>query len=137
MSMSMIVIVIIVIVVVIAVWYSMNQTGNQTATHGASAHQVITPQEYQANYAQRDHFLVDVRTAEEFQGGHLPGATNIALQELPQRMDSLPKDQTIVLYCRSGARSHTAAEMLAKEGFADVHDLGGIVRWQAQGLPVE
>jgi rhodanese-related sulfurtransferase len=134
MSMSMVVIAVVAVVVVLAVWYSMNSGGTMI---GANAHQRITPQEYQAGYAKRGHLLVDVRTAEEFRSGHIPGAINIALQDLPQRMDTLPKDQPIVLYCRSGARSNNAAQMLAKAGFENVHDLGGIMRWQAQGLPVQ
>ncbi len=99
--MGMLVIVAIAIVIVLAVWYSMADHGNKG---GTIAHQRITPQEYQAGYAQRDHLLVDVRTAEEFGTGHIHGAVNIALPQLPQQMATLPKDQPVVLYCRSGAR---------------------------------
>jgi phage shock protein E len=137
--MSMVLIAVVAIVAVVVVWYSMNHTEESRATmNGASAPRIqrITPQEYQTGIAQQQHRLVDVRTAEEFRAGHIPGAVNIALQNLPERMATLSKEQPIVLYCRSGARSSNAAQMLTRAGFEDVRDLGGIMRWQAQGLPV-
>ena len=130
--MNMIVIVGIAVVVVFAIWYSMNHGG---VMNGATA-QRVTPQEYQTNIAKEKHMLVDVRTAEEFRAGHIPGAVNIALQNLPDRMTTLPKEQTIILYCRSGARSSSAAQILRRAGFTDVRDLGSIIQWQSQGLPV-
>lgn len=74
--------------------------------------------------------LVDVRTPEEFAGGHLPGALNIPVQQLDQRMGELaPKDRALVVYCRSGHRSGQAAGMLKGAGFTAVHDLGPMSRW--------
>jgi rhodanese-related sulfurtransferase len=130
--MSMVLIAVIAIVIVAVVWYV---TSNGQNTVGVSAHQRITPQEYQTGYATRDHLLVDVRTAEEFRTGHIAGAKNIALQSLPQQMAALPKEKPIVVYCRSGARSSNALQMLTEAGFNNVHDLGGLTQWQAQGLP--
>ncbi len=75
--------------------------------------------------------LLDVRTPDEFAGGHLDGATNIPVQELEARLAQVPakKDQDIVVYCRSGVRSAKAKAMLEKAGFTKVHDLGGIGNW--------
>lgn len=74
--------------------------------------------------------LVDVRSPEEFAGGHLEGAMSIPIQELSGRLEELgDKDGTIVLYCQSGARSMMAKRMLESNGFTDVHDLGGMGRW--------
>ncbi len=74
--------------------------------------------------------LVDVRTREEFAAGHLPGAVNIPVQELDRRMTELePKDEPVVLYCRSGNRSGLAARMLKSAGYSAVHDLGAMSRW--------
>lgn len=74
--------------------------------------------------------LVDVRTPQEFAAGHIPRAINIPVQELERRMGELTeKDRPIVVYCRSGIRSGSAARMLARAGYADVHDLGAMSRW--------
>jgi rhodanese-related sulfurtransferase len=73
--------------------------------------------------------LLDVRTREEFGGGHIEGAVNIPVQELPRRAKELPqKGRPIVVYCRSGARSAAAAGELRKLGY-DVHDLGPMSAW--------
>ncbi len=74
--------------------------------------------------------LVDVRTPQEFATGHIPGAVNIPLQDLEPRMAELEgKERPIVLYCRSGNRSGSAARMLESAGYAEVHDLGSMSRW--------
>lgn len=74
--------------------------------------------------------LVDVRTAGEFGGGHLPGAINIPLDQLSGRLGELKKgDKPVVLYCASGARSGQAKRILTSGGIADVHDLGAMSRW--------
>jgi len=74
--------------------------------------------------------LVDVRSPEEFSGGHIDGAINIPVQELSGRMGELgDKTGEVVLYCRSGSRSAMAKRMLEGNGFTNVHDLGGIGRW--------
>lgn len=74
--------------------------------------------------------LVDVRTPQEFAAGHITGALNIPVQQLDRRMAELgPKDRPIVLYCRSGNRSSTAARMLGNAGYAAVHDLGAMSSW--------
>lgn len=123
----------VVVVIAVVVFYSVSGA----KMFGTSTSQKISPQEYQTAYANSQHLLVDVRTAEEFKAGHIPGAINLALQDLPQQMATLPKDQPIVVYCRSGARSNSAVAMLASAGFEQIYDLGGIQRWQSQGLPVQ
>lgn len=74
--------------------------------------------------------LVDVRSPDEFAGGHIEGAVNIPVQELDGRMSELgPKDTTVIVYCRSGARSAHAARMLKSAGYGAVHNLGAMGRW--------
>jgi rhodanese-related sulfurtransferase len=74
--------------------------------------------------------LVDVRTPGEFAAGHLPGAINIPLQQLDDRLAELePKDSPVVLYCRSGHRSGSAARTLKSSGFGMVYNLGSMSRW--------
>jgi len=69
--------------------------------------------------------LVDVRSPAEFGGGHADGAINLPLQQLGSRLSELPRDRPVVLYCRSGARSASAASMLSGQGFT-VYDAGGL-----------
>lgn len=130
--MSVLLIAVVAIVAIGIIWYSMNQGGSMIGTRADR----ISPQEYQTTVATQQHMLIDVRTPEEFRAGHIPGAVNISLQSLPERMATLPKDQPLIVYCRSGARSSNAAQMLTRAGFEQVSDLGGIITWQAQGLPV-
>ena len=73
--------------------------------------------------------LLDVRTRGEFASAHLPGAMNIPVQELGGRAQELPpQDRSIVVYCRSGARSAAAAAELRRLGYR-VHDLGPMSAW--------
>ena len=83
--------------------------------------------------------IVDVRSAAEFAGGHLPGAKNIPLDELASRIAELDKmkSKSIVVVCQSGTRSARAASVLGKAGFEDVINLdGGLAAWKTQGLPL-
>jgi phage shock protein E len=104
----------------------------------AVASGLISPEQYTSQFvdASAAHQLVDVRTPEEFASGHLPNAVNIPLQELSARLGEVATDEPVVLYCRSGNRSGQAAQLLAAEGFTQVLDLGGIIAWEAAGLPV-
>lgn len=74
--------------------------------------------------------LLDVRSPEEFAGGHIDGAVSIPIQELSDRLGELgDKNETVVIYCQSGGRSMMAKRLLESKGFTDVHDLGGIGQW--------
>jgi rhodanese-related sulfurtransferase len=74
--------------------------------------------------------LLDVRSPQEYAGGHLPGAVNIPVQELDRRLAELgPRDGALVTYCRSGHRSSRAAEILRAHGFTNVHNLGPMMAW--------
>lgn len=73
--------------------------------------------------------LVDVRTMGEFGGGHLKGAKNIPVSDLGGRLKELPKDKTLVLYCRSGARSGQAVRFLKSQGYTELHNLGPMTAW--------
>jgi phage shock protein E len=69
--------------------------------------------------------LIDVRTPEEFEGGHLSAAKNVPLRDLTNRLTELePKGAPVVLYCASGTRS-----ILKRSGFTAVYDLGSMRRW--------
>jgi len=79
--------------------------------------------------------LLDVRTPQEFAAGHLDGAVNIPVQQLEARLSELAakKDRPIVVYCRSGARSASAAKLLAAAGHSRVFDLGAMSSWKRPG----
>jgi len=79
---------------------------------------------------------VDVREEREFLRGHLPGARLLCLRHLLARQAELPRDQTLLLTCRSGRRSALAMRMLQELGFDNVYGLrGGYLAWLAAGLP--
>ncbi|MDZ7838994.1 MAG: rhodanese-like domain-containing protein [Actinomycetota bacterium] len=82
------------------------------------------------------YFLLDVRTQEEYDYGHLEGTYLIPVNELDQKLDELPRNKPIVVYCRSGNRSARAAEILVNNGFKQVYDMGGIIDWIAKDYPI-
>lgn len=75
--------------------------------------------------------LVDVRTPEEYRQAHIPGALLIPNDEISRTAGRLlpDKDAAILMYCRSGSRSWSAAHRLAALGYTNVYDFGGIVDW--------
>ena len=82
--------------------------------------------------------VLDVRTPAEYRAGHLPGAYNIPLGELPARMAEVPTDKPLVVHCQGGGRAAIAASVLQARGVGDVWNLrGGITEWERGGLPVE
>jgi rhodanese-related sulfurtransferase len=84
--------------------------------------------------------LLDVRTPQEFRGGHVPGAVNIPHTELTAQLGEIEaaRESGIVVYCESGRRAAAAANVLAGAGFEDVRHLeGDMSGWRAAGLPVE
>ena len=78
------------------------------------------------------YILIDARTQEEYDQGHIPGAILIPEYEIADRAEKeLPdKDQLILVYCRSGRRSKIAAEELVKLGYTNVKEFGGIIDWE-------
>jgi len=76
--------------------------------------------------------IIDARTQEEYDQGHIPGAIMIPEYEIADRAEKeLPdKDQLILVYCRSGRRSKIAAEELVKLGYINVKEFGGIIDWE-------
>lgn len=81
---------------------------------------------------EKDYVIVDARTEEEFAEGHIEGAILIPEYEISKRAESeLPdKNALILVYCRSGRRSKIAAQELAKLGYTNVKEFGGIITWE-------
>lgn len=83
-------------------------------------------------------FILDVRERSEWDEFHMPGATLIPLGELANRVDELPRDQEIVVVCRSGNRSREGRDILLEAGFTTVTSMaGGMNNWQSAGYPME
>ena len=78
------------------------------------------------------YIIIDARTQEEYDQGHIPGAILIPEYEIADRAEKeLPdKAQLILVYCRSGRRSKIAAEELVKLGYTNVKEFGGIIDWE-------
>lgn len=91
----------------------------------------VSGEQAQKLVSQHGALLLDVRTPDEFNAGHIEGAMNVPVQVLDAQLATLPakKDQDIVVYCRSGMRSAKARSKLKAAGFTKVHDLGAMSNW--------
>jgi rhodanese-related sulfurtransferase len=97
----------------------------------------LTPQEVAERLERGGVQLVDVREPEEYEAGRIAGGRLVPLAELSGQAQTLRRDEPIVFYCRSGARSAMAAEAFRQAGF-DAHNMtGGLLDWDAAGLPLE
>ncbi|MBS3087773.1 rhodanese-like domain-containing protein [Candidatus Pacearchaeota archaeon] len=78
----------------------------------------------------KNHFLLDVRTQEEFNESHIPGSTLIPLNEIPANLEKLRKiSKPILIICRSGSRAHAAQDYLKNQGITNTKVLeGGILK---------
>lgn len=81
--------------------------------------------------------LIDVREPDEFAAGRVPGARNIPLQQLPDRLREVPADRPVAVICQSGRRSAQGAELLAAAGIDAATVDGGTAAWAQTGLPLE
>jgi len=90
----------------------------------------ITPEDALALMS-GDVVILDVRTQEEFEGGHIRNAVLLPYDEIRERAESVipEKSRTILVYCRSGRRSEVASRTLIDMGYTDVYDFGGILDW--------
>ena len=81
-----------------------------------------------------DYIILDVRRADEFAEGHIPGAINIANEDITatEPAELKDKNQTIYVYCRSGNRSKQASAKLAAMGYINIVECGGIIDWTGE-----
>lgn len=96
--------------------------------------QVTTEEAVNIMQTEENYVILDVRTAQEFASGHIPGAALlpneiIGTEDIPLLPD---KDQLILVYCRSGNRSKQAAEKLAQLGYTNIVEFGGINSWTGE-----
>ena len=81
--------------------------------------------------SEEGYIILDVRTQEEYNQGHIPGAIVISHEEIAEKAKEVltEKDQLILVYCRSGRRSKIAAEALVELGYTNIKEFGGIIDW--------
>ena len=94
----------------------------------------VRPADAEKLLAEGGVLLLDVRTTQEYQDGHIPNARLMPITEFSKRLNELPSDKTqpILVYCAAGVRSSQAAKILARNGFKDIYNLtGGIRAWIA------
>ena len=80
---------------------------------------------------QEGYIILDTRTQEEYDEGHIPGAILIPYDEITEKAEGIltDKDQLILVYCRSGRRSKIAAQSLVELGYTNIKEFGGIIDW--------
>ena len=119
-------------------------TGENTCTqpYEQKIYDVTTDIAYnliQENTGNPDFIVIDVRTPEENASGYIDAAINIDYYapDFNAHLEALDKDKTYLIYCRTGRRSAGARDIVAELGFREVYNMsGGIVAWEAEGLPV-
>lgn len=95
--------------------------------------------DFEKKLSGKDIQLIDVRTPEEFNQGYLKGALNynINSDDFQEQLSKLDKTKPVLVYCLSGGRSASAAELLASRGFIEIYNLqGGIMKWNAANKPL-
>lgn len=104
---------------------------HSAASDENSAYHKITAAEAKAMMDEGEVTVVDVRRADEYAQGHIPGALLVPNESIgEQQPEALPdKDATILLHCRTGVRSKQASDKLVKMGYTNIYDFGGIVDW--------
>ena len=111
----------------------------RAAEHGAQLSTVpqITADRLAPMLASKEAVVIDVRSRNEWDEGHIPAATHIPLGYLSDRLAEVPSDRPVVVQCQAGVRSAIATSLLRSLGRTDVTNLvGGFAAWQGEGLPV-
>ena len=107
----------------------------ESATTVMTGYKQISQDEAKEMMARDDgHIIVDVRRQDEYDAGHIPGAILIPNESIDkERPKELPDlDQIILVYCRSGRRSKEASQKLAKMGYTNIYEFGGIITWPGE-----
>ena len=103
----------------------------EDAPSKAAYHKISAEEAYDEMMASQEVVVVDVRTREEYDGGHIENAVLVPNESIGSEMpEALPdKEATLLVYCRSGRRSKDAAEKLLALGYQNVYDFGGVIDW--------
>jgi rhodanese-related sulfurtransferase len=88
--------------------------------------------------ANKNIYLLDVRTPQEYSQGRIAGSVLIPIGEFERRIGEVPRNKTIVVYCAVGSRSKPVAGFLARQGYREVYNVtDGIVGWYRNGFPIQ
>ena len=111
--------------------FGLTACGGESKTPTPQYEQISVEKAKELMDSEKDYIILDARTKEEFNEGHIDGAILIPEYEVSTRAEKeLPdKDQLILVYCRSGRRSKIAAQALVDLGYTNVKEFGGIIDW--------
>ena len=112
-----------------------DETGADTDTAAPAG--PLVPEQAEVAIREGRVQLIDVRRADEHEAGHIAGDRNIPFDQLKDGVESLDRDRPLLLYCRSGDRSGSAAEALRASGWDASSIEGGLLDWVELGLPIE
>lgn len=114
------------------------ETKTETTRTQKEIAQVSVTEAKKAIEEKKDAQFIDVRTVEEYTGGHAVGAKNLPLDKLDTELAGLDKDKPVYVICETGRRSQKGSEILQKAGFKDIYNItGGTSEWKNAGLPTE
>lgn len=125
------------IIIISAFWFVSCTNGQESKTTVSSTYQDIKVNEVMQIAEKNQAIILDVRTPEEVSQGIIEGAVNINFYDnnFMQKAKELDKTKPIIVYCKSGGRSSSAAGKLVDEGFTVYNVVGGITAWYSAGLP--
>ena len=120
-------------VIFLSIWISAcgqaAKTNSPVPSHNVSIDQALT------DWQNKSVVILDVRTPGEYADGHIPNTILIPLDQLPERLNEVPKEKKVYVICRSGNRSSQAVNLLRSKGFTNVYNVtGGIIHWKG---PIE
>ncbi len=134
------------LLVVLTAWYvyaQIKKPGDMFFTEKITIIKTFEPKEamelIQKNANNPNFVILDIRTPEEFDSGHIAGAININYHSdsFIEDLDKLDKSKTYLVYCRTGRRSGDAVSIMTRLGFKEIYRIkGDIVKWKSEGLPV-
>lgn len=131
MKMKVVIIIFIVLIVSILLYLNYNKSNKSTETkvRYVSMNEIVQIMNENENY-----IILDVRTMEEFNQGHIPNAICIPNETIDEKIvKQLPnKDQLVLIYCRSGNRSKQATKKLENLGYTNLIEFGGIIDWKGE-----
>lgn len=110
------------------------------ARHHSVSHVIkeIDSQDLHSRYSGNDDFvLIDIRSAGEIERGMIPDSEHLPMHLIPLKLNDLPRNKELILYCHSGARSYHACKFLLQNGFENAINLkGGILGWARSGFQI-